>query len=718
MGMILALAAGAVVPQKWTFRSFDEFLRGKFDGLSISSDGGLTLAPREEKIDGPAEDFFLSFLMTAEGVAYLGTGHDGKVFRLTKEGKSELFAQTPEMDVTALTMDKKGVLYAGTSPNGKIYKIAAAGKLEDFFNPDERYIWALRFDEDGRLLAAVGEAGGIYSIGPQGDGRMIFKARENHVLCMTLDRNRDIIAGSGGIGLVYRVTRTGKAAVIFESPYEEVRSLAFDLDGNLYAAAGGTAKARREDVVLPASGRDTDVTITVTAPAAPSAGQTSSPQTKPPAAAPSAGREPGALFRIAPDGIAKRLWASSDELVYSLYWNEPEKQVYFGTGPKGRIYALDKNEKATLVAQKESEQIYALEPVGVRLYVVADNPCQLSVITPEQRLDGQYLSPVLDAKIVAGWGRIGWEVQSPPQATCQFQTRTGNSAEPGPGWSDWSPTYQKADGEQILSPKGRYLQFRALFKTVSAKASPRLSKVNLFFLQTNVAPTIARFDGLAPNEVFLKLPGQDEVILGAERRSPDPVSKKDDGLALLMSKRAERKGWQTLQWEADDDNGDTLTYTLSIKLDEDKDWRVLEEGWTETTYAFNTVNYPDGVYMIKLTASDGASNPRGQDLKSEKVTAPLVIDNTAPEVKAVVATREGNQLSLSFVAEDKFSPIKDAKYLIRPDDWRVVFPEDGICDSKLESFKFKVGLDPTSDRMVTILVKDACGNSAIVKQLF
>ena len=179
---ILASAASAVVPQKWVFRGYDDFLRGKFDGVSVSSDGVLTLSPREDILAGPAEDFYLSFLMTPEGVAFVGTGHEGKIYRITKEGKAELFFQASEMDVTCLAMDKKGILYAGTSPNGKIYKIASQGKGVEFFNPTEKYIWGLLFEEEGNVLAAVGESGGIYEINPQGEGRLIFKTQENHVL--------------------------------------------------------------------------------------------------------------------------------------------------------------------------------------------------------------------------------------------------------------------------------------------------------------------------------------------------------------------------------------------------------------------------------------------------------------------------------------------------------------------------------------------------------
>ena len=128
--LLFAAALAAVAPQKWTFRTADDFLRGKFDGVSVSSEGVLTLGPREEKLQGPSEDFYLSFLMTPDGVAYLGTGHEGRIYKISKDGKAELFCQIPEMDVSCLAVDRKGVLYAGTSPNGKVYRVKAEGKAE------------------------------------------------------------------------------------------------------------------------------------------------------------------------------------------------------------------------------------------------------------------------------------------------------------------------------------------------------------------------------------------------------------------------------------------------------------------------------------------------------------------------------------------------------------------------------------------------------------
>jgi len=195
----LCLTLQAVVPQKWELQTKEDFLKGKLGGVSVSDEGVLALAPKEEKIASPIEEFYLSVLLAPEGVTYLGTGHGGKVYRIAKDGKADLYFQAPEMDVTCLALDQKGALYAGTSPNGKIYKITEKSKGETFFDPAEKYIWDLVFMDSGRLWAAVGETGGIYEISPQGEGRIIFKAEENHILCLRKDGRGGVLAGSGGL---------------------------------------------------------------------------------------------------------------------------------------------------------------------------------------------------------------------------------------------------------------------------------------------------------------------------------------------------------------------------------------------------------------------------------------------------------------------------------------------------------------------------------------
>ncbi len=706
---VLATSLQAVVPQKWELRTREDYLRGKFDGISVSYDGMLALAPKEEKIAAPQEEFYLSVLATADGTTFLGTGHGGKVYRIGKDGKSEVWFQAPEMDVTSLVLDRKGVLYASTSPNGRIYKITGSGKGEEFFNPAEKYIWDLLFLASGELWAAVGENGGIYRISPLGEGLMFFKAAENHILCLEKTGREDVIAGSGGNGLVYKISPEGRASVLFETPYEEVRSLAMDREGLIYAAASGTPTRSRQDAGPAAPVRlDAEVSITVSA----SGGDARSGS----AAAPGA-KDGGALYRLTGDGVAKRLWSSDDEMIYTLLWREDEKKVLFGTGGKGRIYSVDKEERVALLLQQSSEQVYQLAPLDSKVCVLSNNPCYFGLLLPEQRFAGEYTGPVFDARTLSSWGRIVWDAAVAAGASVQLQTRSGNTNEPNAMWSDWSPPYGKTE-EQILSPRARFLQVKAILRVQAGNASPVLDRVTVFYLQSNIAPSVARPEFLRPNEVYLKLPDQDDVILGVEGNLPEAPVKKDELRMGMPARKAERKGFQTVVWDASDDNGDTLRYGLAMKKDGESEWRVLEQGLTETISAFDTLSFPDGTYVLKLTASDAPSNPLGLELKSERTSPPLVIDNSLPTVKNFTAARNGAALDISFQAEDTYSYIEEAKVLVRPGEWRVVFPVDGMADSRSETFKFSVKLPPGAENQVTVRVRDSYGNVGVFRQNF
>jgi hypothetical protein len=708
LAVVLAASLEAVVPQKWELRTREDYLRGKFEGISVSYDGTLALAPKEEKLAAPQEEFYLSVLPAPDGAVFLGTGHGGKIYHIAKDGQAELWFQAPEMDITALVQDRKGILYASTSPNGKIYKISGKGKGEEFFNPAEKYVWDLLVMGSGDLWAAVGEAGGVYRISPLGEGRMFFKAAENHILCLEMTARGDVVAGSGGNGLVYRITAEGRASVLFETPYEEVRSLAVDAEGQIYAAASGTpVRARRDEPSSEPVRIDAEVTVTASAPAP--AGR--------PAAAPSAGpaaRDGGALYRISGEGLAKRLWSSEDEMIYSILWRQDGKRVLFGTGGKGRIYSVDAEERVALLLQQSSEHVYQLVPLDSKIYVLANNPCYFGLLLTEQRLTGEYISPVLDARTLASWGRVVWDAAVAGGASVQLQSRSGNTGEPNATWSDWSPFYGKTE-EPILSPKARFLQVKVLLRTPIGQSSPVFNRLGVFYLQSNIAPSVLKLEYLRPNEIYLKLPEQDDVILGAERHVADAPTKTDELRIGLAARKSERKGFQTIVWEASDENGDALRFALAVKRDGESVWRTLEADWAEPIYAFDTLSLPDGAYLLRLAATDAPSNPPGLELRAERTSPAFVIDNSLPVIKGLTAARGGAALEIAFQAEDAFSHIAEAKVMVRPGDWQVVFPVDGIADSRSESYKLSLKLPAGAENLVAVRVRDSFGNVGVAR---
>ncbi len=707
--LVLVAEARGVGPQKWELRQFEDFLRGKLQAIKLSSDGLLSLGWKTEKVSGPDEEFYLSLAVAADGTIYLGTGHNGRVYRL-RAGKAELYYQTPEMDVTALALDAKGVLYAGTSPAGKIYRITGAAQGDVFFNPEEKYIWDLCFTEKGNLLAAVGERGGLYEITPLGEGKLVFKTEETHVLCLSRLSSGELYIGTGSPGCVYYLKPAGKPTLLFETGYEEVKSLAVDSGGLAYAAASGTLrKPRPTEAVSPAvkAVAATEVTITVKA---------ESPER--PATAAAEGREPGAIFQVGPGGVAKKIWSSPEEMAYSVAFRPEEKKIYFGTGNKGRVYAVEAEDKISLVYEEKFEQVYELAGEAGKLFFLGNNPATLGSFLREQSLEGEYLSQVLETPTVSAWGRLEWLAEVPAGCSLLFQSRSGNSSQPNDTWSDWSPPYLRS-GEPVLSPKARYLQLRALFKSQTGNTSPTLQRITLFYLPTNLAPRIAKLEVFPPNEVFIKPPEQEEAIWGLKSdRLKDSASKEEGRVASLIARKTVRKGYRTFRWEATDENGDELVFEAWLRREGEKEWRLLVDKWIEPIYVLDVTTFPDGVYELKIVAADSPSNPADQELKAEKISQPFLIDNTPPVVKNVSLQRKAETIELGFEAEDSAAAIAKAEVLVRPDPWRLVFPVDGIADSPRETFQVKLPLKPQADRTIVIRVEDSHGNAAVVWQKY
>src|SRR5262249_57352004 len=113
----------AVTPSFWEVRTYDEFRKGKFTGLSLTSEDQLILAPTFDVTFNTDQPLIWSAVADSKGNVYLGTGHDGKIFKVDPTGKGDLLADLTEIDVLALAVDSRDALYAATSPDGKVYQI-------------------------------------------------------------------------------------------------------------------------------------------------------------------------------------------------------------------------------------------------------------------------------------------------------------------------------------------------------------------------------------------------------------------------------------------------------------------------------------------------------------------------------------------------------------------------------------------------------------------
>ncbi len=199
------------------------------------------------------------------------------------------------------------------------------------------------------------------------------------------------------------------------------------------------------------------------------------------------GAPKGAVYRIAPDGLWDQLWESREDAPYDLAF-DAENRLIVGTGNKGKIYRLEGNPlQPMLLARASAQQVTALyKDARGRLYYATANPGKLFRLSSTRATRGTYQSEVRDAQMVSTWGTVSWRGTVPNGGRVEISTRTGNSETPDDTWSAWSPAYTAAEGSSIVSPKARYLQWRA---TLSGSGEgPILTSVTAAYLQRNMRP--------------------------------------------------------------------------------------------------------------------------------------------------------------------------------------------------------------------------------------
>ncbi|MGI8848732.1 MAG: hypothetical protein ACR2HT_01025, partial [Pyrinomonadaceae bacterium] len=158
------LSNSASEPAVWSINTRAGILKGETKGVSVTDTGAITLAPKLTEIFRTEQPYVWSSAIDSSGNVFLGTGGDGKIFRVASGGNGKVCADLAELNVSALAIDKEGSLFAGTSPDGKVYRISANGSAEIFFEPKEKYLWSLAVLANGSLAVGTGENGKIYRV--------------------------------------------------------------------------------------------------------------------------------------------------------------------------------------------------------------------------------------------------------------------------------------------------------------------------------------------------------------------------------------------------------------------------------------------------------------------------------------------------------------------------------------------------------------------------
>jgi hypothetical protein len=683
--VLLAIRAEAVVTATWTVETYQQFDAGDATSAFITSNGELRPGwdTKRVKLEG---DAVWSALRLADGSVLIGSDANGAIYKVTGETSKQLVKLDGAIAVVSLAQTSDGAVWAGAMPGNKLWKIdvnsgkATAGPALK----DVETIWSLAASGD-TVYAGTGPSGKLFAV-KGGTAREVFDTEDKRITALTITSDGAVWMGTSERALVFRYDpKDGKTRAMADFAGNEVSALAPYRTG-VVAAANDLAE------VVPPVGKTPAQVEAAEKPTAAKGQTTKAPDI---GSKPGADKDPptvtdlgrkgakkgkGALFRIGGDGRLDQLHALTASYFTSVVVAQ-DGVVYAGAADKGRVYMVDSDDSVATAFDVDERSVSQLWFDKNLLGFATDDAAALYRATGRAS-QAKYMSDVLDAKASARFGKLTWA----SSGKVKIETRSGNTAKPGVGWSEWQSPTQIGKlgggvvGGKVASPAGRYLQFRASLGDDDA----RVQRVMTYYVPQNTATEV-----------------QDVTV--------EPATK--ESLPTLKDLAAKpRSPILKLKWKIENPDSDDTIYTIEQRRDGEANYRPLSTGktpLTATTWDWNTETYPDGWYRVKITASDAAANSPDRALTSNHTSTMFAIDNTRPAIEGLSI----NYPKANARATDQLSTISEMAFSVDDSPWQLGTTADALFDDSTE--ELRIDLPPGLTRgthTLAVRVADSAGN--------
>ena len=328
------------------------------------------------------------------------------------------------------------------------------------------------------------------------------------------------------------------------------------------------------------------------------------------------------IYEINREGAPRKLWTAHDDVIYAI--ESTPKGLIAATGNRGHIYRVQEDGSFADIGHAEASQVVAFASTPKGMYLGASNGGKVLWLGNSAAAEHSFESMVYDAGFFSRFGHP--DVDADHDASYDLFVRTGNIENPVRGWGEWQKV--TAGAEPTLA-SARFVQWKAVLH------EGKVESVGIHYLPVNVAPVVdeivvapgARansqsFQQAGPAQISITFPSQQNVnnFINLDQGEKGPLPALKDPKAV------------TLRWAAHDDNGDELSYRVYFKGDDEQNWMLLRDRTRDRFYSFDAVRIPDGVYRLKVVASDAPSHTPGDAKTGEKISDRFTVDTTPPVI--------------------------------------------------------------------------------------
>ncbi|HUV40385.1 MAG TPA: hypothetical protein VMW23_01185 [Sedimentisphaerales bacterium] len=722
LSVLFGLAGWAVSSKVSRDSTSQQMLKGRTEDVVIGSDGTIELGLAAEVLfEGQEDVWSVNAVVAGPEAIFFGTSPNGAVYRYImgklekiyppKEqgptvtgpagpaGVNEPAGQTVTTEqylankhIFAMATDVSGRLLAGISGDECALYRFEAGRMKSIFEPnDAKYIFSIAVGQGGNIYLGTGPEGKVYELDAFGrKAKVIYDSLDKNILAVACGTDGFVYAGSDSRALIYKINPVNAAAtVLYDSDQAEITALLFR-QGLLYAAGTSaevvkaqTAFASRQN--LPGrpeaeSPQDKEPEKTEGHVTLQIANKEKTPADKDRAERPAAPKPPkpekaSYVYKITGDGYVTDIF--SQTAVFFCMAGQQQK-LLVGTGNSGQLFRIDPagEREQVIYSDRQASQITAAASVDGQIYIGMANPAKLVKLSAGFASEGTYTSDLVDAGQPARWGKLQLEADVPNGCRVLAASRSGNVKDVNdPTFSAWSQPVEVTGPVQLQCPVGRFCQYKLILQTDSALKSPVIREVAVASTVPNLAPKV-------------------------------------ESVSVTRIPAADKAGRFKIDYKAGDDNKDQLIYKIDFRKISRTNWIELKDRIETETFEWDGRTVEDGRYEVRVTASDERSNTPATKLTDARISDPVIVDNTPPEITGShIKQSKGGRAKITFTAADELSAIAEAHFTVNSnDEWRAIVPDDLVYDTLQEDFTVVVEELKAGENVIALKVADDPGN--------
>lgn len=418
------------------------------------------------------------------------SGRTGQLCRFEGDRMEVLFELPDSNYIFAIAVDAGGNIYLGTGPEGKIYKLDALGtKAELLFDSPDTSILSLAVGADSWIYAGSDTRGLVYKINSRTKtSTVLYDSDEPEItalLSVNQSESEDSIYAAATSAKVVQ-TQAKFAASTLNQPSPGRPEAGKQGEGNSISDTGGQ-RLEIANTEVPNQAKPT---------------KSSGPIPK--------GTKPGQashIYKITRDGFVTEVFGKA-AVFFCLA--EQEGTLLLGTGNNAELFTVEPilEQQAVIFEDEQAAQITAVSVAGKDMYLGTANPAKLVKLGSGFASEGTYTSDLIDAGQPANWGKLQLNADIPRDCKVLVSARSGNVKDVNdPSFSPWSEPMEITEPVQLPCPLGRFCQYKLVLQSRHGRGSPVIREIAVASTIPNLAPrigsvSVVRSKGAGKDGVF------------------------------------------------------------------------------------------------------------------------------------------------------------------------------------------------------------------------